>query len=200
MATSNESKSIFVSTLEFIGSIVAVLLFATILFGIFTNSFERMLWQLFDWIVEILKPIASILLLIVAVFRGLPLLVSFMESIIEDMRAEKEYREVWDRLELSSPTPQVASTQKSPLEVKEEAKNDNPSESRGTAETIIVVVPEKNGGQFLHVIPNTKEHQEALARKAKAESELKAEINTGADDMLKNSNLYTKVVNQRGAN
>ena len=81
MAT-NENKSIFVSTLEFIGSIIAVLLFATILFGIFTNSFERMLWQLFDWIVEILKPIASILLLIVAVFRGLPLLVSFLESIV----------------------------------------------------------------------------------------------------------------------
>lgn len=98
------------------------------------------------------------------------------------------------------PTPQVASTQKAPLEVKEEAKNDNPSESRGTAETIIVVVPEKNGGQFLHVIPNTKEHQEALARKAKAESELKAEINTGAGDMLKSSNLYAKVVNQRVAN
>ncbi len=132
MATSNENKSIFVSTLELIGSVIAILLFAAILYGIFTNSFERMLWQLFDWIVEILKPIASILLLIVAVFRGLPLLVSSLESIIEDIRSEREYKEVWERLELSSPTPQVASNQKAPLDAKEAVKTDNPSESRGT--------------------------------------------------------------------
>ncbi|HNE11718.1 MAG TPA: hypothetical protein PKV36_26010, partial [Leptospiraceae bacterium] len=85
MATNNENKGIFVKTIELIGSIIAIMLFATILFGIFMSSLERMLWQLFDWIIEILKPIVSILLLFVGVFRGIPLLVSFIESIIEDM-------------------------------------------------------------------------------------------------------------------
>lgn len=184
MAT-NENKGLFVKTLELIGSIIALLLFATILFGIFTGALETMLWQLFDWVIAILQPIACILLAIVGVARGLPLLVSFLESIIEDMRAEKEYVEVWDRLQLSSPTPQVASIQKTPLKLNEEPKTDIPAESRGTGETIIVVVPEKNGGQFVHVVAGSAEHKEALARKAKAESELSAEVNAGADDMLR---------------
>ena len=185
MATNSENKGLFVKTLELIGSIIALLLFATILFGIFTGALETMLWQLFDWVIEILKPIVSILALFIAVFRGLPLLVSFLESIIEDIRAEKEYVDVWDRLQLSSPTPQVTSIQKTPLELNEGVKNDIPAESRGTDETIIVVVPEKNGGQFLHVAAGSAEHKQALARKAKAESELKAEVNAGADDMLR---------------
>ena len=184
MAT-NENKGLFIKTLELIGSIIALLVFATILFGIFTGALERMLWQLFDWVIEILKPIVSILALFIAVFRGLPLLVSFLESIIEDIRAEKEYVDVWDRLQLSSPTPQVTSIQKTPLELNEGVKNDIPAESRGTDETIIVVVPEKNGGQFVHVVAGSAEHKEALARKAKAENELKTEINAGADDMLR---------------
>ena len=183
MAT-NENKGLFIKTLELIGSIIALLLFATILFGIFTGALETMLWQLFDWVIEILKPIVSILALFIAVFRGLPLLVSFLESIIEDIRAEKEYVDVWDRLQLSSPTPQVTSIQKTPLELNEEPKTDIPAESRGTDETIIVVVPEKNGGQFLHVVAGSAEHKQALARKTKAESELNAEVNAGADDML----------------
>ena len=182
MAT-NENKGLFVKTLELIGSIIALLLFATILFGIFTGALETMLWRLFDWVIAILQPIACILLAIVGVARGLPLLVSFLESIIEDMRAEKEYVDVWDRLQLSSPTPQVTSIQKTPLELNEGVKNDIPAESRGTDETIIVVVPEKNGGQFVHVVAGSAEHKDALARKAKAENELKTEINAGADDM-----------------
>ena len=192
MAT-NENKGLFIKTLELIGSIIALLLFATILFGIFTGALETMLWQLFDWVIEILKPIVSILALFIAVFRGLPLLVSFLESIIEDMRAEKEYVDVWDRLQLSSPTPQVTSIQKTPLELNEGVKNDIPAESRGTDETIIVVVPEKNGGQFLHVVAGSAEHKEALARKAKAENELKTEINAGADDMLRKNMVGLKI-------
>jgi len=182
--TTNENKGLFIKTLELIGSIIALLVFATILFGIFTGALETMLWQLFDWVIAILQPIACILLAIVGVARGLPLLVSFLESIIEDMRAEKEYVEVWDRLQLSSPTPQEASNQKTATEAKEEPKTDIPAESRGTDETIIVVVPEKNGGQFLHVVAGSAEHKQALARKTKAESELNAEVNAGADDML----------------
>ena len=193
MATNSENKGLFVKTLELIGSIIALLVFATILFGIFTGALETMLWQLFDWVIEILKPIVSILALFIAVFRGLPLLVSFLESIIEDMRAEKEYVDVWDRLQLSSPAPQAASIQKTPLELNEGVKNDIPAESRGTDETIIVVVPEKNGGQFVHVVAGSAEHKEALARKAKAENELKTEINAGADDMLRKNMVGLKI-------
>lgn len=182
MATSNESKGIFVKTIEFIGSVIAIMLFTTLLFGIFTSSLERMLWQLFDWFIEILKPIISILLLFVGVFRGIPLLVSFIESIIEDMRAEREYTEVWERLDHSS-TLQAITTQKTPPEIKEEAKTDNSIQSRG--ETVIVVVPSKNGGQFLHVVPGTKEHQDALAQKAAAEKELDLELKEQANEKLK---------------
>mgnify|MGYP001450383342 CR=1 FL=1 len=182
MATNNESKGIFVKTIELIGSIIAIMLFTTILFGIFTSSLELMLWKLFDWIIEILKPIVSILLLFVGVFRGIPLIVSFIESIIEDMRAEREYTEVWERLD-HSPTLQAISSQKTPPESKEEAKTDNSIQSRG--ETVIVVVPSKNGGQFLHVVPGTKEHQDALAQKAAAEKELDLELKEQANEKLK---------------
>ncbi|HMW08754.1 MAG TPA: hypothetical protein PKL30_22735 [Leptospiraceae bacterium] len=182
MATNNENKGIFVKTIELIGSIIAIMLFATILFGIFMSSLERMLWQLFDWIIEILKPIVSILLLFVGVLRGIPLLVSFIESIIEDMRAEKEYTEVWDRLD-RSPTPQVDTIQKTVTEPLQEPKTDQTTQSRG--ETIIVVVPSKNGGQFLHVVPGTKEHQDALAQKAAAEKELDMELKEAVNEKLK---------------
>lgn len=182
MATSNESKGIFVKTIEFIGSVIAIMLFTTLLFGIFTSSLERMLWQLFDWFIEILKPIVSILLLFVGVFRGIPLIVSFIESIIEDMRAEREYTEVWERLD-HSPTLQAISNQKMATEPLQEGKTDQTTQSRG--ETIIVVVPSKNGGQFLHVVPGTKEHQEALERKAAAEKELDLELKEAANEKLK---------------
>lgn len=177
-----ESKSLFVKTIELIGSIIAIMLFTTLLFGIFTSSLEKMLWQLFDWFIEILKPIVSILLLFVGVFRGIPLLVSFIESIIEDIRAEKEYTEVWERLD-RSPTPQLETAQKPAPEVKEEPKTVDSIQSRG--ETVIVVVPSKNGGQFLHVIPGTKEHTEALAQKAAAEKEIDLELKEAANEKLK---------------
>ena len=182
MATNNESKGIFVKTIELIGSIIAIMLFTTILFGIFTSSLELMLWKLFDWFIEILKPIVSILLLFVGVFRGIPLIVSFIESIIEDMRAEREYTEVWERLD-HSPTLQAISNQKLATEPLQEAKTDILTQSRG--ETVIVVVPSKNGGQFLHVVPGTKEHQEALERKAAAEKELDLELKEAANEKLK---------------
>lgn len=181
MATS-ENKGIFVKTIELLGSIILIMIFVTVLYGIFTNSFEAMLWTLFDWIIEILKPIVSILLLFVAVFRGLPLIVSFLESILEDVRSEREYKEVWERLELSSPTPQVTSNQKTPLAVKEEVKTAIPTESRGE---VIVIVPSENGGQFLHVIEGSREHAEALAKKASAEKELRDKLNEAANEKLK---------------
>lgn len=177
-----ESKSLFVKTIELIGSMIAIMLFTTILFGIFTSSLELMLWKLFDWIIEILKPIVSILLLFVGVFRGIPLLVSFIESIIEDMRAEREYTEVWERLD-HSPTLQAITTQKTATEPLQEPKTSETTQSRG--ETIIVVVPSKNGGQFLHVVPGTKEHQDALAQKAAAEKELDLELKEAANEKLK---------------
>jgi hypothetical protein len=136
------------------------MLFTTILFGIFTSSLERMLWQLFDWFIEILKPIVSILLLFVGVFRGIPLLVSFIESIIEDIRAEKEYTEVWERLD-RVPTLQIVSSGKTPTEPKEEPKTDQTTQSRG--EEITVHIPTQNGGKYLYVIKDSLEHKQALA-------------------------------------
>ena len=178
----SENKGIFVKTIELLGSIILIMIFVTVLYGIFTNSFEAMLWTLFDWIIEILKPIISILALFIAVFRGLPLVVSFLESILEDVRSEREYKEVWERLELSSPTPHPVSTQKTPLATKEEVKTPIPTESRGD---VIVIVPSENGGQFLHVTEGSREHTEALARKASAEKELRDKLNEAANEKLK---------------
>jgi hypothetical protein len=136
------------------------MLFTTILFGIFTSSLERMLWQLFDWFIEILKPIVSILLLFVGVFRGIPLIASFIESIIEDIRAEKEYTEVWERLD-HSPTLQAITTQKTATEPLQEGKTDQTTQSRG--EEVTVHVPTQNGGKYLYVIKDSLEHKQALA-------------------------------------
>ena len=171
MAT-NENKGIFVKTIELIGSVIAIMLFTTLLFGIFTSSLEKMLWQLFDWFIEILKPIVSILLLFVGVFRGIPLLVSFIESIIEDIRAEKEYTEVWERLD-RSPTLQVDSTQKTATEAPTEPKTDIPTQSRG--EEVMVHVPTQNGGKYLYVIKDSLEHKQALAL-ARSETERLREL------------------------
>ena len=165
MATNNENKGIFVKTIELIGSVIAIMLFTTLLFGIFTSSLEKMLWQLFDWFIEILKPIVSILLLFVGVFRGIPLLVSFIESIIEDIRSEKEYTEVWERLD-RVPTLQLETAQKPLPEVKEEAKTDQTTQSRGI--NVNHSETEKGGlvGEFSQPDYNTLEGLEPGSKKA----------------------------------
>lgn len=189
MATNNENKGIFVKTIELIGSVIAIMLFTALLFGIFTSSLEKMLWQLFDWFIEILKPIVSILLLFVGVFRGIPLLVSFIESIIEDIRSEKEYTEVWERLD-RSPTLQIVSSEKTPAEPKEEAKTDNPTQSRG--EEVTVHIPTQNGGKYLYVIKDSLEHKQALAL-ARSETERLKELDQSDHEAnLKNIFLSKK--------
>lgn len=91
--------------------------------------------------------------------------------------------EVFPGSKVYVPTPQVEAAQKPLPEVKEEAKTDQATQSRGG--TVVVVVPSKNGGQFLHVVPGTKEHTEALAQKAKAEKELDTELKEAANEKLK---------------
>lgn len=156
-----ESKSLFVKTIELIGSIIALMLFTTILFGIFTGSFEAMLWKLFDWIVEILKPIVSILLLFVGVFRGLPLLVSFFESLLEDRRIEREEINLWQNI--SSPTPINSSQNLSPSTTTEQ--KEAPSTGR-VGEDVIVTEHTDNGGIFHHVKKGSKEYQDVIKKNA----------------------------------
>lgn len=172
MATSNENKGIFVKTIELIGSIIALMLFTTILFGIFTGSMEAMLWKLFDWIVEILKPIVSILLLFVGVFRGLPLLVSFFESLLEDRRIEREEINLWQNI--STPTPMNSSqnlSQNTPTEQKEA-----PSTGR-VGEDVIVTEHTDNGGIFHHVKKGSKEYQGVIKKNAERQrAEEKKEV------------------------
>ena len=161
MATNSENKGIFIKTIELIGSIIALMLFATILFGIFTSSFEAMLWKLVDWIVEILKPIVSILLLFVGVFRGLPLLVSFFESLLEDRRIEREEINLWQNI--SSPIPMNSSqnlSQNTPTEQKESAP------IGGVGEDVRVTEHTDNGGIFHHVKKGSKEYQDVIKKNA----------------------------------
>jgi uncharacterized membrane protein (DUF106 family) len=161
MAANVENKGIFIKTIELIGSIIALMLFTTILFGIFTSSLDAMLWKLFDWIVEILKPIVSILLLLVGVFRGLPLLVSFFESLLEDRRIEREEINLWQNI--SSPTPMNSSqnlSQNTPTKQKESAP------IGGVGEDVIVTEHTDNGGIFHHVKKGSKEYQDVIKKNA----------------------------------
>lgn len=172
MATSNENKGIFVKTIELIGSIIALMLFTTILFGIFTGSMEAMLWKLFDWIVEILKPIVSILLLFVGVFRGLPLLVSFFESLLEDRRIEREEINLWQNI--SSPTLTNTSQNLSPSPPTEPKEAANIG---GVGEDVIVTEHTDNGGIFHHVKKGSKEYQDVIRKNSERQrSEEKKEV------------------------
>mgnify|MGYP001157848041 CR=1 FL=1 len=150
---------------------------------------------LWNWIVFIFQsPLsagqASKAYLIDSFMECLPFILTTILILLSlDIVINRRYNSVDDEVELFAgskiyiPTPQVGATQKTPPEIKEEAKTDNSIQSRG--ETVIVVVPSKNGGQFLHVVPGTKEHQDALAQKAAAEKELDLELKEQANEKLK---------------
>lgn len=159
MATNSENKGIFIKTIELIGSIIALMLFTTILFGIFTSSLDAMLWKLFDWIVEILKPIVSILLLFVGVFRGLPLLVSFFESLLEERRIEREEITLWQNI--STPTLTNTSQNLSPSPPTEQKES---APIGGVGEDVIVTEHTDNGGIFHHVKKCSKEYQDVIKK------------------------------------
>jgi hypothetical protein len=161
MATNVENKGIFIKTIELIGSIIALMLFTTILFGIFTSSLDAMLWKLFDWIVEILKPIVSILLLLVGVFRGLPLLVSFFESLLEERRIEREEITLWQNI--STPTLTNTSQNLSPSPPTEQKES---APIGGVGEDVIVTEHTDNGGIFHHVKKGSKEYQDVIKKNA----------------------------------
>lgn len=106
-----------------------------------------------------------------------------------DIVINRRYNSVNEEVELFAgskiyvPTPQVEAPQKQATEPKGDQKTDIPTQSRGDA--VIVVVPSKNGGQFLHVVPGTKEHTDALAQKAAAEKELDLVLKEAANEKLK---------------
>ena len=150
---------------------------------------------LWNWIVFIFQsPLsagqASKAYLIDSFMECLPFILTTILILLSlDIVINRRYNSVDEEVELFAgskiyvPTPQIETAQKTATEPLQEAKTDQTTQSRG--ETIIVVVPNKNGGQFLHVVPGTKEHSEALAQKAAAEKELDIELKEAANEKLK---------------
>lgn len=158
-------KGLFIKTLELIGSIISLLLFATILYGIFSAELEKMLWNLFDWLINILKPIGAIVGLFVFAFRGIPLIVGFMESLYMEMRMDRDSIDIWNQFE-STPTllatTQNLATQATP------GSNFAPNNQSGGGDNVIVWVNEGNGAIALHVKKGTPEYDNAVKRRSES--------------------------------
>lgn len=107
-------NGIFMNTVQLIGSIILFGIFISISYGIFLGSLEDMLWNLFYSIIEILKPIMSIALLILCAVKAPSWVESFINSILEEMRAETAQIKFWSEFE-KSPTPVTEGEKTTPL-------------------------------------------------------------------------------------
>ena len=143
-------NGIFMNTIQLIGSIILFAIFLSISYGVFSGTLESMLWDLFYKLIEILKPITAIALLILAAFKLPTWIESLINSMLEDMRAEREEIKFWENI--SSPTPgnnTQNSSSTAPLEQKSVTASevgqgkklvemwvDDPNGSGGTKETV----------------------------------------------------------------
>lgn len=101
-------NGIFINTIQLIGSIILFAVFISISYGIFSGTLEEMLWNLFYSIVEILKPIVAIVLLILCAVKAPSWVESFINSLLEEMRIEREEVSFWRNIE--HPTPLLSET------------------------------------------------------------------------------------------
>jgi len=180
----SKSKGIFLNTIELIGSVLLFALFITIAYGVFMGKMEDLLWSLFYWLVDILKPILAIAGLFIGIFRGLPLVVSFIESILEERRIEKAEIDLWQNLERkNSPTPLQDAT-KNTLEGESKPVSEESTESRGEVE----IVWESNGSGAIahHLVKGSKEWRAQLEKNARIEKELREkQLQEAANEKLK---------------
>jgi len=180
----SKSKGIFLNTIELIGSVLLFALFITIAYGVFMGKMEDLLWSLFYWLVDILKPILAIAGLFIGIFRGLPLVVSFIESILEERRIEKAEIDLWQNLERkNSPTPLQDAT-KNTLEGESKPVSEESTESRGEVE----IVWESNGSGAIahHLVKGSKEWRAQLEKNAEIEKELREkQLQEAANEKLK---------------
>jgi hypothetical protein len=176
------------------------MIFVSILFGVFTGSLEAMLWKLFDWLIDILKPILAIILLVVGAIKLPPLIFAIVESLYTDYRQEKYEWDLVERLERTPlPTPQNSGT-KTATEPTSEAKTEPTTQSRG--EYMMLAIDEGNEVKFEYAYKNTSDYanlkskgardvgivkrQDVIKSKAQAQRQVEIdEINELSNERLK---------------
>lgn len=141
----SESKNIFVFTIQLIGSAILLMIFIAILYGVFTGSMDVLLWKLFDWLIDILKPILSIVLVLFGAVKLPLLLFAFIESLYTDYRNGREEINLWQNL---SPTP-MSSNQNFSQNPTPETKQAAPVSEVGEKKLVEMWVddPEGTGGK-----------------------------------------------------
>lgn len=135
-------NGIFMNTIQLIGSIILFAIFLSISYGVFSGTLESMLWDLFYKLIEILKPITAIALLILAAFKLPTWIESLINSMLEDMRAEREEIKFWENI--SSPTLQ-ATTQNLSQEGATDAKQSTSNSEVGGKKLVEMWVDDPNG-------------------------------------------------------
>lgn len=161
----SQSKGILRNTAELLVSIILLMLFVSIMYFVFVGNLEEALWNLFYRILEVSRPILAIILFFILLFRGLPLLVSLIESVIEESRQAKEDQLFWERLE--SPSPIVKEVSK--IETVPTLEPKIPSPSTQSMGANVVYSENDNGiitGTFIDNVYDTFEGIEQGSKKA----------------------------------
>ena len=174
----NFIKLIIASIVSFIGASIALII--------------TLPW-LWNWIVTIYKsPLpateASKIYLYESLAECFPFVFGLIVLIvIADILINKRWKEDVDEYQFyHSPYSTPVREDKKPLNDTHKPEIVVETQSRGV--DTIVSIPTKNGGEFVHVKEGTKEHKQALDRKALAEKQLKEQseqVNQAVQDRLK---------------
>lgn len=171
-------------TLEFIASLTAIILSFLIAYGLLVDNsvliyIENKVWEFVFWIGIL---IGKIVLLVLFLFKGLPL---FVEFVISCFRDEDE-----GYYDLLSPTP-VQQSQNVPPVVQ---LTPPLQESREGQDTIIVTEHTDNGGIFHHVKRGSQEFHRVIANNARRQQlEEHKKITEASDDLLRGSKIYKSI-------
>ena len=178
-------NGIFMNTIQLIGSIILFAIFLSISYGVFSGTLESMLWDLFYKLIEILKPITAIALLILAAFKLPTWIESLINSMLEEMRAEREEVNFWNRIQ--SPTLQ-ATTQNLSQEGTNSTNTEVNTQSRGEGEEVIIWVSSDNGAIARHVKKGTLEYDAAIKERSEAQRKVFEKQSEIRQEELRNTN------------
>ena len=178
-------NGIFMNTIQLIGSIILFAIFLSISYGVFSGTLESMLWDLFYKLIEILKPITAIALLILGAFKLPTWIESLINSMLEDMRAEREEIKFWENI--SSPTPS-SNTQNLSQEGTNSTNTEVNTQSRGEGEEVIIWVSSDNGAIARHVKKGTLEYDAAIKERSEAQRKVFEKQSEIRQEELRNTN------------
>jgi hypothetical protein len=140
-----------------------------IFIGLVTGYLEEWLWILFYRLIDVSKPLFSIIALVIFYFRGIPIITTFMESIALERRVEIESRIMWGEFEKPSPTasnvPQITAT------IIPTLQNSEPTtESRGAY--YMLAIDTETGANFEYAYQGTSEYNKLIANGARPISQI----------------------------